>query len=254
MSRLGYHIRFRLRDDGVIAATMEERRVLARCILEHGRSFALYAFGYPDTHVHLVARVERRGAGRLAQAIEVSLKRRLGLSTGFAQHEPRPLIDNAHMYNTVRYVLRQTERHKLDVDPLREGSNLLDLAGLRVLGSYTADNVRRWLPRLGRHELLEMLGVAELVPVDGEVDQVIPAAMAASCCSSLTGSTREVVALRHAIIEVIGRRLPARDIAALLDCSRREIERRRQRPADPGLVRAIRLQLCLQEQKKHRAT
>ena len=34
MSRLGYHIRFRLLDDSVIASDLAERRILARVILE----------------------------------------------------------------------------------------------------------------------------------------------------------------------------------------------------------------------------
>lgn len=247
MSRLGYHVRFRLSDEGAIVTTIEERRVLTRAILEVGERFDLYAFGFPDTHVHLAARVDRAGAGRLAHAVEVALKRRLRLSVGFAQYTPKPLADNAHLYSTVRYVLRQVERHGVEADPFREASNLHDLLGLRTLGAYTRENIRRWLPRLRQHDFLQLLGVTELAPCDGRVENILPAALAAGCVPQLTGSSREVVALRRAIIEVIGERQSAVETAALLGCSRREVARRRVKPFDPALVRAIRLQLCLRE-------
>lgn len=250
MSRLGHHIRFRLGDDSAIASTIEERRVLARTVLEYGRRFDLYAFGYPDTHVHLAARVDRAGAGRLAHAIEVSLKSRLALTVGFVQYPPRALVDNSHLYNTVKYVLRQVDRHAIEGDPYREGSTIPDLLGLRTVGAYTVENLRRWLPRLRQHDYLELLGVTDLAPSDGRVEDVIPAALAAACLTSIEGSKREVVALRRAIIEVIGERLHTVDVAALLGCSRREVERRRAKPFDAKLVQAIRLQLGLREVRK----
>lgn len=245
MSELGYHLCFRLRNDAVIASTIQERRVLARVVLDQGRGRGLYAFGYPDTHVHLAARVDRAEAGRLLHGVEVSLKRRLGLGTGFVAHDPIPLRDNHHLYNTVRYVLRQGERHGVDVDPGREASNVPDLLGLRVLGGYTRTNLRRWLPRLQTADFLEALGASSLAPSEGEVDDVIPAALAAGCRAELSGASREVVALRRAIVDVIGDRRTCREMAALFGQTRRNVELLRTRPVDEQLARAIRLQLDL---------
>ena len=109
MTNLGYHIRIRLNDERVIAPSSHERRILARVVLEQGRDCNLYVFGYPDTHLHLVARCDRPRAGRLTHSIEVSLKRKLKLPIGFTQYPPQSIEDNRHLYNTVQYILRQSE-------------------------------------------------------------------------------------------------------------------------------------------------
>lgn len=246
MTRLGYHMRFHLIDDGVIASTIGERRILARAILEQGRHFDLYAFGYPDTHVHLAARVDRAGAGRLTHAVEVSLRRRLGLTVGFMQYPPKPLVDNQHLYSTVRYILRQADRHGVEGDPRCEGSSLPDLLGLRLLGAYTAQNVRRWLPRLRQPELLECLAVTEFAPADGQVEQVLPAALAAGCVADLRGRAAETVALRRAVVEVLGDRLRTPEVANMLGLSSRGVQLLRKKPVRSELVLAIRLQLGVQ--------
>ena len=195
--------------------------------------------------MHLVARVGRAQAGRLTHNIEVSLKRRLGLSVGFVQYPPKPFADNRHLYSTVRYVLRQAEHHDVECDPHQEGSNLPDLLGLRVLGRYTRDNVARWLPRLRQPDLLECFGRTELAPDDGQLDQVLEAAMAAGCRNDLQGSSREVVTLRRAVVEVVGDRLRSVELADMLGLSRRSVELLRRKPVERELVQAIRLQLGL---------
>lgn len=246
MSGLGYHIRFKLRDDRVIAPTMRGRRILARTVLEHGRAYNLYAFGYPDTHVHLAARVDRGDAGRLTHAIEASLRQRLGLTIGFVQYEPKLLSDQHHLTSTVRYILAQADRHGVTSDPRREGSNLPDLLGLRLLGRYTRDNLERWLPRLGLPDFLEPLGVTVLAPARAPVEDIIPATLAAGCRADLVGSSREVVALRRAAAEILADHLRTTAAAAMLGISPRGLQRLRERPIDTSLVRAIELQLGLE--------
>lgn len=116
-------------------------------------------------------------------------------------------------------------------------------------GAATASTVREHLPRIKRDELLALLGVRSLGPIDGALVNLVEAALAASALPSLDGSSREVLVARRAALEVIGRRLPVRESARLLGTGERMLFRLRQRPVDAALVQAIRLQLHLIEQR-----
>lgn len=245
MTQLGYHLRFHLRDDSVIAPDLERRRVLARVIIEHGRHAGLYAFGYPDTHVHLAVRATRQDAGRLTRNIESALRQRLKLEVGFVQYPPKALVDQGHLTTTVKYILRQVERHSLALDPRREGTSLPDVLGMRPLGAYVADNLAQWLPRLGRGTWLELLGFPALSPCGGTPEQVLAATLAAGCRADLRGRTPEVVALRRAALEVLGTGLKTGPTADLLEVSDRSVQWLRAQPVDTVIVRAIQLQLGL---------
>ncbi|MFH2005558.1 MAG: hypothetical protein ABI333_03115 [bacterium] len=251
MSSLGYHIRIRLSDDRVIASDQRQRRILARAVLEQGRSSGLFVFGFPDHHLHIGARCNRKDAGGLAHRIGVSLKRRLDLPVGFVQHPPKPIADTWHAYNLVEYLLTQPEHHELDprLDPRHDASSLPDLLGLRLVGSYAAQHVRRWLPRLRRTTALKWLGVPTLEPADEPLSGIVEATLAAGCRSDLAGSAKEVIDLRCAAVKIIGNRYPIAEIASMLDVSRRTVVWLRGRPVSEQLLRAVRLQLNLSAQK-----
>lgn len=246
---LGYFIRIRARDDRVLAPIPEEKRVLARVVLNQGRETHLLAFGLADNHLHIEAACNRVVAGELARRIELSLGRRLNVDAGFQPARVDPIKDGRHLYNAFKYALGQDRRHDLDNDPLREASILPDLLGLRVLGRYAAADVRRWLPRIKRRDLLECCGIPELVPLDGPVELVVDAALAAAALPDLSGSSNETTRARRAVIEVIGRRLPTRELAQrLLVSERRVYDLKSAGPADGMLVMAIQLQLGLRQQ------
>lgn len=244
---IGYHLCMRLRSDAVIAPTAEERRIVARSVLEKSAALqaGLLAFGLADTHLHSENACDRRVAGELAERIELSLDRRLGKGCGFAPVYIKPIEDARHLYSAFRYILRQQQRHGIDTDPLREASNLPDLLGLRLLGAPTIVLVRRLLPRVTRAELLELFGVPELLPADGPLDRVLAATLAASALPDLSGSSREVVAARRAAIEVVGGRLRPVELAALLGISDRRLYELRHEPVSAALLHAVRLQLHL---------
>lgn len=247
MSALGEHVICRLRNDGPIATSTERRRELARVVLEIGRDFDLLSFALSDTHLHN-AKGALGSGGELARRVEISLTRRFGFEVGFARVHVEPVRDIWHLYNTFTYVLRQDRRHSLpDYDPLREASNLPDLLGLRGLGGYTAGNVRRYLPRVTRGQLLQLLGVPELAPADGPLDRIVRAATAAVCRPHLAGCSREVCAARRAVIEIARDRLHVKQLAELLDVHRATIHRLCQIPPDPVLIQQVRLQLGLLE-------
>jgi len=119
------------------------------------------------------------------------------------------------------------------------------LLGLRPHGVYTAANVRRFLPRVSRSDLVELLGVDELSATDGPLHHVLSAVVSAAALPALVGSSREVVAARRAVLEIVGRRLSPPQLARSLDVSPRTVHALRTRPPDHALVEAARLQLGL---------
>ena len=250
---LGYHVRLRLTDDGVIASTPGERRVLARVVIAQGQAHNLLAFGLADNHLHIVvARDDPASTVELARRIELSLGRRLPLSATFQRAYLRPVEDARHLYNAFAYALRQDQRHDLGCDPTRDATNLPDLLGLRVLGAMTRIQVRRFLPRVRREDLLRTLGVADIIPSSDPISHLRDATLAAACLSELGRPTRETTAARRAAVAVAARRLSARHLRELLATSARTIRRITHLPADGELVAAIRRQLHLRGQLETR--
>lgn len=241
---IAHHAMLRLQDGSPLARTAAQRRCLARAVFAKIGS-PLLAFGLADTHLHLLLACLRALAGQLVKHLELSLRQRLALAAPFAGAYLKPVDDIWHLDRAFRYVLRQPDRHALEIDPLREGSNLPDLLGLRAIGGYTAGNVREWLPRIHRRDLLELLGVKEIAPQAGPLEWVVEACLVAAGLPALTGSSSEVLCARRAALEVIGTRLSRAELASTLGVSERMISRLRQQSADPQLVEAIRRQLHL---------
>ena len=227
----------------MIATTAEQRRLVARIVLHHGLRYNLVAMALADSHLHLEAMCDRIAAGRFAHGIEASLRQRLRLPVGFAQYTPEPIRNHRHLRNAFKYILTQHKRHGLQADLLFEASNAPDLLGLRLLGRYTLENVRRWLPRVRRTDLLQWLSLPELGPADGPLDQLEAATLAALCLDDLHGSSQAVITARRAMVEILGSSVSNREAAERLGVGPRTLRWLRTRPADPELVTAIRLQL-----------
>jgi hypothetical protein len=246
---IGEHIRCRLRNDAPIASSIEQRRIVARTVLEIGRPFDLLSFGLADTHLHTET-ASQGGGAEYARRVEGALTKKLGFELGFERVRVDPVADLWHLYRLFTYVLSQSKRHGVShLDPLLEGTNLPDLLGLRITGSYTAANVRRVLPRIQRGQLLEILDLKSLAPADGPIEEIPSAAAAVICCRSLGGCGRSVIAARRAAIEVVGDRLELRALADLLGIHPSNVHRQRARPSDPALVEMVRLQLGLRREK-----
>jgi len=227
----------------VIAPTVAQRRLVARVVLHHGLRYNLVAMALADSHLHMAAMCDRKAAGRFAHGIEASLKQRLRLAVSFIQYPPKPIRNHRHLRNTFKYILTQHKRHGLRADLVFETSNVPDLLGLRLMGRYTLENVRRWLPRVRRFELLQWLTMPEIEPADGPMEQLEAATLAASCLDNLQGSSQAIVTARRAMVEILGSRVANRELANLLGVEPRTLRRLRMRPVDPDLVMAIRLQL-----------
>ncbi len=245
MTPLGHHIRIRLEDGRVIVHSDEERRVVARVVLKQGRGDGVLAFSLPDTHLHLEALCSDRAASRLCQRIATSLKQRLNLSMSFVTYPHEAIGDQRYLFNTFRYLLTQHKRHDVELRSFLEATNIPDLLGLRPMGRYTRGNVQRALPRVHAATVLDWLGLSGLRPAGGPLNAVVDATLSASALSSLTGRSRSVVDARRCLLEVVGHRLNGSELASLLGVAERTLYDLKHRPADPELVRAIRLQLGL---------
>ncbi len=245
MEPLGYHIRSRLEDNRVIVHSDEQRRLVARVVLEQGRADGLLAFSLPDSHLHLEALCSGRAASRLNQRITASLKQRLNLPVSFVAYPHEPIGDQRYLFNTFRYLVKQHERHGLDLFSFWEATNLPDLLGMRLVGRYTRDNVSRVLPRVRRATILEWVGLSGLQPADGPLHEVVGATLAATGLVRLAGRAPRIVEARCALLDVVGARLKGRELASLLGTAERTVYDLKRRPVNPALVQAIRLQLGL---------
>ena len=245
-----HHIRLRPRGGWVIADSPEARRRLVRSVLERGEEFNLLAFGLADNHLHIEVMCDRARAGEFARRLEISLGRVLGVEGGFETCWIEAVAGGYHLQRLFFYILRQDNRHQLTSDPFREGSSLPDLFGLRPMGIYTAANVRRWLPRVQRRELLDALGVPSLEPHNGPLIWLREAGLAAGALPQLTGKSDNAMTLRRALV-AIDPEAPTHKLADLLQVNRRTIQRLRHQPPDLALVQAIRGQLGLMHAKQH---
>ena len=124
-----------------------------------------------------------------------------------------------------------------------DGTNLPDLLGLRLCGRYTRENLQQWLPQLRNDQLVKWLGVDELRFADGPADDVVEAALAAAALDNLRRSTPMTIAVRRAVVEILGDRMTTTDLTAILSIRPRTLTWLRKRPVNHSLVHAIRLQL-----------
>jgi len=242
---LAHHIMLRLVDSRVIAPDEKAGRALACSVLRVGRSYRLIVFRSSDTHLHLTAACCRVAAGQLARRLEISLRRRLALPVPFERARVKVVGDQRHLGNVFDYSMRQEQRHGIAVDPLFTASNLPDLLGMRLVGGYTRTNLRRYLPRVSRGQLLGYLDRPDLDAAPLAVDDLADAAAAAFGLPDLCGKRPDVARARRAAARVAAGLATASAIGELLGVDRRTVFRLRSQAIEPAAVEAVRLQLRL---------
>ncbi len=243
MVPLGHHIRIRLADNRVIAPTPKQQRLITRIVLEQGRRDTLLCTSLAGTHLHLDALCSEARSSRLVQRITSSVKQRLTLPLGFTHYPHEPIRDHRHLCYSTRYIFTQHQHHGLPPEQTLDGTNLPDLLGMRFIGSYTLENLRKWLPQLRRSQLIEWLGVTDLHTAEGTVDDVVQAALAAAALCDLHRSSPRVITTRRAIVELVDNRLSTAELCELFAIRPRTLTWLRRRPVDHRLVHAIRLQV-----------
>jgi hypothetical protein len=235
----------RLVDDRVIATSSAALRRLARVLLARGASRGLLTFGVADTHVHAVLACDRATAGVFAQTVEASLRAVLALPVPFEAARIRPVLDQRHLAHAARYASTQDMRHDLASDPLREGTALQDLVGLRVLAPDLATRVAMHLPRWSQRELASLLEV-DLGPWPLDHGGLADAAAATLALPHLRGLDPETTAARRAAVHVaLGAGLRPREIGEHLSVTARTVQRLSERRSPQPMVRAVTLQLRL---------
>jgi hypothetical protein len=218
------------------------------------RGLGLLTYCAVDTHLHFNHTEDRAVSGELAHKITSAIRRQLAIPVGFGRAYHRPILDQAHLGNSSNYILDQQPNHGLEWDPYHETSNLPDLLGLRVVGAFTAGNVRALLPRVTRAQLVRRFGIDELAERAGPPDKLVEAASAALALPGITGRGASARAARRALLEIASGQLAVTRTAELIGCSARTLDRIRAIPPDQALVRAIRLQLGLRQAVAEAAT
>lgn len=236
---LGVQVVFRAVDDRVLAPTPAARRAFVGVMLRVGRRFDLFACGLADSHGH--AGLAREDVSQFVHDARIALSHALDVPVGTPTRWP--IRDTWHAEKVLGYVHRQDQHHGVELDPLREGTTLPALFGLRIDGLWLPDRVRSLLPRLTRADLLAQWGIPSLAEGDA-LEHLADSAAAAAGVGALVGLSTPVVEARRAAVHAC-RDTPASQVADALAVTPRCVRKLRLQEPDAALVRAVRLQVGL---------
>ena len=236
---IGWQIILRRRDDGVLAATVAERRALAACSARILRGSGLLCFGVAGGHGHWPGRWSRDEAGQAARALQIGLGRSLGHAGALEPARLTPIHDQRHLANTFLYALTQQAHHDVVPDPFFEATALPDLLGLRLSGAWLRPWVAERLPSLRRPQLTGVLGVDPDDLVATELSFLVDAAAAAVPLPALTGRTALEVQARAAAVQLAWGGFRAEAIADALSLSLRSVQRLRRAQVRADVRRAV---------------
>ena len=245
--QIGNHVTLRLHK--LIAESVEERRALARCVLEAAVGFVLLMFRVVHTHLHLEPAELDPRTFELVRRIKISWRLRYPRLPPLITLPTKPICSQGHLENTFTYQLDQEPHHNVRADPLHESSALPDLLGLRVTGYHLIKKVTKKLPCVNRQMLLERLAPATPYHPITSFDELADAAAAALALPDLKGKSALQVSAKSAAVEVAKPHLSAREIGDLIGLSERQVQRitigLKENPVDRRLARAVQLQLGL---------
>ncbi len=240
---LGHHLVFRLQDDRVFAPSRALRRRFAYVFARLAHDFPLLAWRVVDTHVHVLGLFDSAAVDEFARRLRIHLT---GLHPGVPLLLSRriPIQNQWHLAEAFGYVLRQDEHHGVASDPHQEGSAVVDLLGMRLLGSPLAARVREHLPRVRREHLLNHLGVSSL-EVGLAPEHLHEATCAAFAVPTLDPRSAVVVSARVAAVHAAHAELGTTGVADALQVAPRMVRRLLEVEAPPPAIRAVRLQMSL---------
>ncbi len=234
----GFQLILRQRDNRVLAPDSTSRRALVATLLAQPESFGLLGFGLGDDHAHVLVRCGREAAGELGRRLEITLQGRIPRCEGFRPLLITEIAGQDHLRSLIDYVIDQDRKHGANLDPLREGTVLPDLLGLRPGASAVVRRVLDELPRLRGRQLLHHLP-APLREV-AHVDTLAEAACAALLLANLDGRDARRALARRAAVAAAGN-TDASVLAAVLGIDARSVRRLRGAgDVPPALIRAVR--------------
>jgi len=240
-------------DRAVLYADDASLLAAVRTVAAIGGTAALL-FCVVDDHAHAVLGTDRSACGTLARSLAYALGVRLPVE--LAPSRLRSVASRSHLVSLVRYVLDQPRKHGLQHaghPALWPGSCFVDLVGARLLDGFDPRWLAAALPRLGRREIYDAVGLAPVAPLDDEglraegPRRIGDAAAAALGLPELSGRTAPVVRARRAAAR-LSRGLGFGDpqTAFGLRCPTSTASRlARSALPDAALDRAIRMQLAL---------
>ena len=143
---IAFHITMRLATSRGIARSPADLRLGSWTVIRQGRKRGLLAFRFADTHLHVIVVGSRELAGKVAFYTEASLRKRLGILVPFERARIRPIDDERHLVNALRYVLLQEDHHGTAFDVAHDGSSLPELIGMRADGGWLVKRTRERCP------------------------------------------------------------------------------------------------------------
>ncbi len=225
-------------------------RVLAHTL---GREAAL--FSIVDDHIHVVLHCERgmvtwraRSLCRVMRARAVTL---------IAPSYISPVQSRSHMQRLVGYTLNQTRHHDLPAHPaLWTGSCFADLVGARALPGLEP-KLAQALPRMKRWTLCKAVGLREqdLVPLEPGELRTLGAARILSAAAAVlaVGPNLEEAGRQRFLVRVLtaqvgaSANVPREELAWVLGCTRRHIQRLEQAPIQETLLQMVCVRLAIEQ-------
>ncbi len=247
MRPIGFHVSTYLLDRRVLAPSDAARRALAASVLRVAGPHGLLAFRGSNGHLHLLLLLDEPMAREIVRRVKIGLQRVLDPGVGFAPAWFEAVRTQQHLDNAFDYVLRQDKHHDFLCDPCHDASCLLDLVGLRVVDRLLPRRLREHLPRRRPEQLVQHLGIDELVP--GQVPELLrEGAAAALALPDLAGRCEAAFLARCAFAQLARPALGTAEVARQLGISRRSVQRLLRHRLPPALLRAVVLQAGLREQ------
>lgn len=206
-----------------------------------------------DDHVHVWFMTTVSRVGFITGALRRALGPLAAAVIDVVHH--KPIAKRSHQRSMVGYLLDQLGHHRIDEPPaLWSGACYQDLIGARRLERFRP-RIRRLLPRLSRGDIDRAVGVApgslreatpEQVRRAASAGVVEAAAAALAVGPKLVGRARPVTLARRAACHVAtAAGIRQTDLSEAMELPTRTIRRLLSEPAEPDLLRAVRLQLGL---------
>lgn len=218
----------------------------------------LVLFALIAEHLHLIVLLSRAAAGRLAQAVQLTLRPlvKTPLATSFIEE----VDGRGHMYRSVKYELEQPKKHGMPGPAaLWPGSCLPELVGARFIPGL-ALRITEALPTFQVQQALRVLKLpgVEVPPAERQqlraagATRLVSATAAALGVESLKGNRPREITARMAVVYIATRLdIPSTEVQSATGMNRQTLYRLRRRAVCPEYIDAIRRRIALEDLVQH---
>lgn len=215
----------------------------------------LVLFALIAEHLHLITRLARAAAGRLAQRVLLTLRPivQTPLATSYIKEVDGP----GHMYRSVRYELEQPKKHGMPGPvALWPGSCFPELTGARVIPGLEL-RIKEALPTFQVRRALRIVGIPgdEIRPAGRQQLRAAGAARLVAATASafgiepnLKGHRSCEIAARRALAHIAAKiEIPAPEVKFVTGLDEHTLWRLRQRAVSSVHIDAIRRRVALED-------